>query len=55
MRIVVALVTPFKRVHRTSKPSPSHHFYEQGFTAHEITALQSIFHNEDTQRSKKDK
>jgi hypothetical protein len=55
LSIVVSLLTPFKRKRRTSKHSPNRRFYKHGFMADEIEALQSIFHSDDVQRSKKKK
>lgn len=51
--VVNAVRKPFKHVQRSPSQKPKHqHFYEHGFMADEIKALQSIFHK-DAPRSKK--
>ena len=54
LNVVDAIVAPFKRK-RPSPPNAHRRFYKQGFMTNEIEALQSIFHNEDSQRTKKRK
>ena len=56
INVVNAITKPFKHVDRSPNQKPKHqHFYEHGFMADEIKALQSIFHSEDRQRSQKNK
>ena len=56
MSVVSAITTPIRRVRRSAKPQPNHqHFYQHGFMADEIKALQSIFRSEDRQDSQKNK
>jgi hypothetical protein len=54
MSVVSTITTPIRRVRRSAKPKPNHqHFYQHGFMADEIKALQSIFHSDDVESSKK--
>ncbi len=55
MSKIISLVTPLKRSSLSSNHNPNRRFYKQGFMADEIEALQSIFHSENAQRSRKNK